>query len=114
MYHLSIPKDLRGHLPRVVGEFGTSKTLLLLGYGGIAVLLYAITNFNNGWLYTVPTLLGPLLSSLFLMGSSIEPLQKSLCTIGRNGGLGYTGEPCGRTACCFTKPKGVKSFVDSW
>ena len=75
MYHLSIPKDLRGHLPRVVGEFGTSKTLLLLGYGGIAVLLYAITNFNNGWLYTVPTLLGPLLSSLFLMVRPLNPYK---------------------------------------
>lgn len=73
---ISIPKELRGRLPRMIEEFADRNTILL--FYGITLPIFFVMVFsrvNNGWMYLIPNVAGPILSALFFMVRPFNPYR---------------------------------------
>lgn len=69
-----LPKDLQGRLPRMIEELAGRITATIFT-AILFSMLFLFIKFHNGWLYFVPSAVGPLLAALFLMARPFNPYQ---------------------------------------
>lgn len=69
----TLPRELRRRLPRFIAELAKRYVVGIMCIPAFAVIFFVFTRLNNGWLYTLPPLLGPLVASGFFMWRPLNP-----------------------------------------
>jgi hypothetical protein len=65
----------------MIQELAERKTIIILTGTAFPMLFFVLSRFHNGWLYLVPSAVGPMVSALFFMLRAFNPYQSLYASI---------------------------------